>query len=574
MSIKNSLIYELPKIVDEGKREVEKILDNLLQEPCETEVLEFKTAKNNFDFRKLGKYFSALSNEANLKSQKCAWLIFGVSNNQNITGTNYRKDKKFLQSLKHEIAQTTTNNISFIDIYSVDYDDGRVVMFKIPPAPQGIPIAFKGHYYSREGESLSPLGIDKIEEIRNQNKNIDWSTLENEDAKFNDLDEKAIEIIKQKWIEKSGNKDLEKLRHQEILKKLLLVKNNKITNACLLLVGKQEILAKLIPASEIFLEWRLDGDKIEYDIREIVREPYIIAQDKIWNFINSRNTRVPFKKGFFEFDIWAYDEQSIREAILNAFAHREYVDRTEPIYVRVSPDKVVVKSPGGFLPGVNLDNILDVEGKWRNRLLMDALARIGLVDRAGMGLDRIFKIAISQGKGLPDFNGTTSEYVILNVPAKIKDLNFVYYLQKIEEEKQIQIDTVKDFIELEKIRITGKIDDKEKQKHFYMNGIIEKVGIGRGTRYILSKNFYEFIDKRSEHIRKRWLNKDEQKKMILNYLKTYKKGKVSDFKQLFKEKELSNQQINKFLKELAIEGVYFDGKQRSPKAFWKIKEKG
>jgi hypothetical protein len=144
-------------------------------------------------------------------------------------------------------------------------------------------------------------------------------------------------------------------------------------------------------------------------------------------------------------------------------------------------------------------------------------------------------------------------------------------LQKIEKEKQISIDLTRDFIELETIRTTGKIDDREKLKYFYKNGIIEKVGAGRGMRYVLSKDFYEFIDKRGEHIRKKWLNKDEQKKIILNYLKTYKYGKVSDFKQLFKERELSNQQLNKLLKELVSEGVYFDGKQRSPKAFWKIK---
>ena len=56
------------------------ILDSLLSLPAETEVVEFKRAERNFDDRDLGQYFSALSNEANLKEKDCAWLIFGIEN--------------------------------------------------------------------------------------------------------------------------------------------------------------------------------------------------------------------------------------------------------------------------------------------------------------------------------------------------------------------------------------------------------------------------------------------------------------------------------------------------------------
>lgn len=518
-------------------------LDKILSVDKETEHLEFKKMSGQISI--LGKdetrggvtsrkslygYCVALGNEGGGK------LIFGVTDKINpktgkrdIIGTNAIQN---LQKAKEQIYEKLGRRI---EIEEFQTENGKVQIVIIPSHSLGELFDFFGLYLMRNGEQLVIMDAGTLAKIINEGK-PDFSALENEKAGFDDLDEKAIELLKQKWIEKSRNKDLEKLSHRIILEKLLLITNNKITNACLLLVGKVEVLARLIPASEIFLEWRLDENKIEWDRGDTIREPYILAQDKIWNFVNSRNTRVSFKKGFFELDIWAYDEESIRVGVLNAFAHREYVNRTEPVYLRVSPEKVSVKSPGGFLPGVSEKNILDVEGKWRNRFLMEVLAVIGLVERKGIGLDRIFKIAISQGKGEPDFKGTTGEYVILNIPAKIKDLNFVYYLQKIEKEKQIQIDEVKDFIDLEKIRTEGRIEDKEKLKYFLKNKIIEKVGIGRGTRYIPSKEFYEFIDKRSEHIRKKWLNKDEQKIMILNYLKIYKQGKVSDFRQLFKEK--------------------------------------
>lgn len=197
---------------------------------------------------------------------------------------------------------------------------------------------------------------------------------------------------------------------------------------------------------------------------------------------------------------------------------------------------------------------------------------VSLVERAGLGLDRIYKASISQGKGLPDFEGTTGEYVVLNVPAKIKDLNFVYYLQKIQAETQIKID-VKDFIDLEYIREHGKIINKERVSVFLDNGIIEKVGKGRGVKYILAKNFYEFIDNRSEYTRKKWLSKEQQKQVLLNYLSQHEKGKMNDFKVLF-ESRLSHKQIFILLNELrADEGIYFDGKPRSRAGFWKISKR-
>ena len=138
------------------KDELIKTLDELRGLPAETEVFEFKEAKNDYDFRKLGKYFSALSNEANLKGTPHAWLIFGIKDRGRIiVGSRFRSERKDLDSLKGEIAGKTTNRVTFIEIYELLLADGRVLMLQIPAAPKGIPIAFEGHYYGRDGEELS-----------------------------------------------------------------------------------------------------------------------------------------------------------------------------------------------------------------------------------------------------------------------------------------------------------------------------------------------------------------------------------------------------------------------------------
>ena len=112
-------------------------LSQLLQSTGENEVVEFKEAKRTYDLNKLGRYFSALSNEACLKGLKHAWLVFGVKDNQTVVGTQFRMAAKDLQSLKKEVADKTTNRLTFIEIHEVSHPDGRVLLFEIPAAPQG-----------------------------------------------------------------------------------------------------------------------------------------------------------------------------------------------------------------------------------------------------------------------------------------------------------------------------------------------------------------------------------------------------------------------------------------------------
>lgn len=121
-------------------------LNELLSLPGETELVEFKEAKTNYHFDNIGKYFSALSNEANLKNNNCSWFVFGVNDNHTVVGTSFRPNRTDLDSLKSEVANKTTNRITFIEIYEVSHPDGRVIMFQIPAAPAGFPIATVSKY--------------------------------------------------------------------------------------------------------------------------------------------------------------------------------------------------------------------------------------------------------------------------------------------------------------------------------------------------------------------------------------------------------------------------------------------
>src|SRR5450759_956054 len=223
--------------------ELENILIQLRNLTAETEVVEFKEAKNGYDFTKLGKYFSALSNEANLKGKPHAWVVFGIENrHHNIVDSNFRPNRKDLDSLKGEIANKTTNRITFIEIYELLFPDGRVVMFQIPATPKGFPIAFDGHYFGRDGEELVALNLEEIERIRSQAITEDWSAAIIPDATIGDLDEEAIRVarsnFKNKFPEKTDETDT--WNDTTFLNKAKITIKGKITRTAIILLGKEE----------------------------------------------------------------------------------------------------------------------------------------------------------------------------------------------------------------------------------------------------------------------------------------------------------------------------------------------
>lgn len=184
-------------------------LSELRSLPAEMEVVEFKEAKTGYDFTKLGRYFSALCNEANLMGLPEAWLVFGIENkNRSIVGSQYRfGNRPYLDKLKGEVAGKTTNRITFIEIYELDLFEGRVVMFQIPAAPKGLPVGWDGHYYGREGEELSPLNTEEFERIRRQALQADWSAEICLGATLEDLDPKARENYKSKFPDLAADVD-------------------------------------------------------------------------------------------------------------------------------------------------------------------------------------------------------------------------------------------------------------------------------------------------------------------------------------------------------------------------------
>jgi ATP-dependent DNA helicase RecG len=314
------------------EQELQSTLQQLLA-GWEGECVEFKDANDNFPTSDIGKYFSALSNEANLRGLSSAWLVFGVDNaTRRIIVTSYRQDKERLHGLKHQIAQDIEPSMSFREIHELTTPQGRVVLFEIPAAPRGIPIAWKTHYYARNGESLAGLSIAKQDEIRSQSLADDWSAIVCKDATIADLDPDALAKARDVFIQKHGDRIPATTVHSwddgTFLDKARLINKGKITRATLLLLGRPQSTVFLSPyVAE--MSWKLEGPERAY---EHFHPPFLLTTSLLFQRI--RNLRLTFLPAnqLIPVDVSKYDQRIVLEALHNCIAHQDYA-RCERILV-------------------------------------------------------------------------------------------------------------------------------------------------------------------------------------------------------------------------------------------------
>lgn len=492
--------------------EIKYILEQLLRLENENEVVEFKEAKNTFDFTKLGKYFSALSNEANLKQEPFAWLVFGVENKKHaIVGTNYRVKRADLDSLKGEIANKTTNRISFIEIHEVVTPEGRVILFQIPAAPQGIPVAFEGHFYGRDGEELVPLNLEKIERIRKQTTHVDWSAQVIPDATVEDLDPEALTVARKNYKNKFLHLSDEVDQWDDItfLNKAKLTIKGKITRTTIILLGKEESDHYINP-SEAKIRWILKDEKgVEKDYI-IVGCPILLAVDKIYNKIRNLNYRYLREGTLFPDEMTQYEPYSIREAINNCIAHQDYTKRGR-INVVEMPDQLVFTNKGEFIPG-SVENVIKEdapEEEYRNPFLVHAMLNLKMVDTIGSGIRRMFGYQRDRLFPMPEYE-FSNERVSLTLIGKVLDDDYATLLL------QRQDLTLNDVILLDRIQKKKGIT-KEEEKMLRQKKLIE----GRRPNYYLGINVSQRMKQKADYSKNKAFDKQYYIDLIVKALQEH-----------------------------------------------------
>jgi ATP-dependent DNA helicase RecG len=440
------------------EQELNKILSDALALTAETEIVEFKEAKTGYDFKKIGQYFSALSNEANLKGRTCAWLIFGVEDKKHtIVGSHFRPNRKDLDSLKKEIGDKTTQNISFIDIYELQKPEGRVVLFQIPAAPHGIPVSFEGFYYGRLNESLIALNIEKIDRIRNQSADRDWSRNIIPEATIEHLDKEAIAKAREQYKLKHPSliKEVDTWSDAVFLDKAKVTFEGKITNTAILLLGKNEASPLLSPAIAQ-ITWVLKYAPEGY---EHFYTPFILNVDKTLACI--RNTKYRYmvdSTTLFPKEVVRYDEWVMRETLHNAIAHQDY-SKSCRIIVLEYENRVIVENAGGFIPE-SVEEVIHYnrpQPYYRNRFLVEAMVNLNMIDTVGSGIKRIYTTLRERFFPIPTYDISDKNHTEVTIYGELLNEN---YSRLLFNHPELSLDEV---IALDKIQKKQQVSETEIQ---------------------------------------------------------------------------------------------------------------
>ena len=478
----------------------------------ESEVVEFKKAGNSFDFDDLGKYFSALSNEANLRGLDFAWLIFGYDEKKHeIVGTSYKNGESALNNLKHDFAQHTTDGQTFREIVPIEVDGKRILMFKIPASPRNIVMKWKGIAFGRDGESLKPLNQSKMDEIRHQTPEPDWSAELVPNATIDDLDEVAIAKARKMFKKVHSRIPAEEVNRwstEEFLSKCELMVDGKLTRAAIILLGKMFSDSKLRPAvAEV--TWTLRDEKQDVVDYEHFSVPFILTVDEILAKIHNLTLREMPGGTLFPDTMKQYDDYTIREALHNCIAHQDYTLRQRINFVE-NPGFLYYANGGSFIPGT-LENALATNGPqrfFRNACLCKAMVHFNMIDTVSRGIKKMFTEQMERRFPMPDYE----------IDNEKKEVSVRIYGNAINERytkllKDNDTLTLHDCISLDAIQKGHRIDEEIAQD-LMKRGLIE----GEAPNYTISLGVAKASKQLPSYTRVRGLERDKLKQMILQYI--------------------------------------------------------
>lgn len=491
---------------------MEQIIEifNRLWEHSENEVVEFKKAESNFDIDELGKYFSAISNEANLRERECGWIVFGVWDKKHkIIGTSFKDSELSLNKLKHDMSQHTTDNLSFRDITPISVEGKRVLLFQVPASPRNIVMHWKGIAYGRDGESLKPLNQAKQDAIRQQPPLPDWTAQLVPNATVSDLDELALAtakvMFKKVHSSKIAAEEIDSWSDEEFLSHSLMMRDGRLTRAAILLLGKPVSIQKIHPAvAEITWTWQ-DENEIVLDY-EHFSIPFILTVDKVLGKIRNRTMRELPGGTLFPDTMKQYDEYTIREVMHNAIAHQDYTLQQRIVFVE-GPNTLFYKNGGSFIPGT-IENALAHKGPqlhYRNECLCRGMVNFNMIDTVGRGIKKIYTEQRNRFFPMPDYEiDNEHRTVAVTIYGEMLDDKYTDLL------KRDNTLTIKECLWLDAIQKHHPIT-KDAAKHLQNKGLIE----GRAPHFTISLSIAKQTKQVGHYTKEKGLAKITLNKLIL-----------------------------------------------------------
>ncbi len=489
----------------------------------ETLTIEFKS-----DIKKLhdNDLMDAVIGMANTEG---GVLFLGVEDDGKITGihTQHADEVGIKALIANKSVPSMTVRAEIIteeghDVLKIEIPKGRAITassdgkilrrrLKIDGTPENVPM-----YPYEISTRLSDLSL------------LDFSAQIIPDASTEDLNPNERERLRNIIKMQKGDNSLSGLSDEELDKALRLVKEDRgvayPTITGMLLIGKEERLKDLMPTAKASFQV-LEGTQVR--VNEQFTKPLLATFEIFTNYLKAWNPEREMEYGLFRLPIPEFSEPALREGLVNAFCHRDY-SVLQTVRLAIEDEGLSISSPGGFIDGINLNNLLTAEPHGRNPALADALKRIGLAERTGRGIDRIFEGSIIYGRPLPDYSGSTERCVKLFIQRAEPDLAFARMIAG-EVKRTGRMMAINSLLILSTLKSRRRASAKELTETIHVSeaiikanvekliesGLLEASGRGKSREYILSAKVYREHDNSVGYVRQTLIDEIKYEELVL-----------------------------------------------------------
>lgn len=492
-------------------------------------------------------------------------LYLGVEDDGTITGVH--PDHINPMTLSAFIAN---NTIPPVSIRAEIVDDVKPVLkISVPKSYGGIVATQSGKTLRRrlkmDGTPENvPMYPNEMATRLSDLRLLDYSALPIQSATTDDFDPIEVERLRKTILAYNGDRSLLELSDEELFKALGLVTEQLgkafPTIAGILMLGREAALKQYVPTSSAAFQ-ELSGTNVVKN--EDFALPLLLMIEKLNGYLEARNPEHEIEYGLFRIPAPDFNKRALREAIVNAFSHRDY-SKMGRVRVALSDGGLTIANPGGFIEGVSVNNLLTAEPHGRNPLLADVLKRIGLAERTGRGVDRIFEGSLIYGSPLPDYSDSTTVTVSLFIPRNEPDLqiakmisdeqnrlgrplplNTLLVLNKLKDIPRSDIHQIAEAVNLSEAAVKVVLDRSIE------SGLVEAFGAGRGRTYMLSHKLYSNKGRSSGYVRQADIDEARYPELIIRLAKNNEFISNADVVQLL---HVSTAQAYRLLKRLVDEG--------------------
>lgn len=525
----------------------------------ETLKVEFKSDLKQLPDRDL------VATVMNLANTEGGDLLLGVEDDGSITGLHANHCN--LMGIEAMIANKTNPSIS-VRVEPYDIGDKTVVRICVPKSRQLVStsegLLQRRRLMANGRPEAVPFYPHEFIQRQSALGLLDPSAMPVTELSINDLNPLERQRIREAIRLYRGDASLLPLSDDELDGALGLVVNvdgvRYPTLAGVLMVGREEVLRQFVPSHEIAFQV-LEGTEVK--MNEFFRKPILQVFEEVERLFAARINEKEFQMGLFRVPVPNFDRRAFREAFVNALVHRDYA-RLGAVHVRLDDDGLSISNPGGFVEGVTLDNLLVTEPHPRNPLLADMSKRLGLSERTGRGIDRIFEGLLRYGRPAPDYHRSDSSSVVVRMSDGEGDMAFLELIIHEEERTGCPL-PLDSLIILSRLRqeqhltthdLTQSTQKSEHETRVILgklveSGLIEPHGTGRGRTYMMSAKLYQKIGEKAGYVRQVGFDPIQQEQMILSYIKEHKSIKRAEAADLCR---ISLFQANRILKKLTQEG--------------------